>query len=51
MNVPGADEAADGVPIPAVPLEADVEELALDLRPVAGVLSAPSLRPRHVGCT
>ena len=39
---PGPDDAADGDPIPAVALEADVEEAALVVRPVAGVVSAPS---------
>ena len=39
---PGPDDAADGDPIPAVALEADVEETILVVRPVAGVVSAPS---------
>ena len=39
---PGPDDAADGDPIPAVALEADVEETILVVRPVAGVVSSPS---------
>ena len=41
-HAPGPDEAADGDPISAVALEAQVKEPTLVVRPVAGVVSAPS---------